>query len=800
MESKRTESYDIWKFLSVAFASFKMKYLLSYFFFSICFFASVFAADMGTISSKIDWENSQLVVTEFVPLHKDGADMDCFGEIYAYSDLTPWSGTASKSLADLGFASDLPNDDLTLNEAISSSKACFQQAGSYTYHLKLVDKAGNETLGSDQFLVIKPGNIDQSASAFTVEGYQKDGESFTSSATCSGVDLVANKTDKCTLLTVLKDEFGNILSDRGFSGKVTSQNINGSYNTILNGVDSSDAAFTNGLRLDTTGLGLVGGQQIFSSDTDIDGQKQFSFQAYVPSLEIVTGSIFDFVIAKMENESVKLDLTVQNVDNEGDEILSETTLTSVPLGVVSFLPQAIAQISDQPPVGSPPVYTLPSDPLQFLFEEWKDFYITAKGATAATDLPLNLDVFLQGFTPEPSIFANEDISYGDTDINVVSETDGYEFNLTGGVTSESNSVETKLFSKGGHYDDLNIALGSKIKYSVDGHDIVFPSGILGNTVGGTVIFPNCSEAIPPCAGGGVSSAIVGADIEGVSLINNDNYTFATDSKTIKVGNLAFKDIRKVMREGAYEILRGTDFVDASSGVDFDINSDFGSDKVKYFKNGLVRLTGGVFQGGKRTIIVEDGNLFITGDLSYANVDDSLGIILINSVTNDYAKGNIFIHKDVQRIIGTYFADGGFVSSNVLVDATPSLLDDGVDIDDRENLAGSFDKQLLLNGIFLTQNTLGGYLLENLLTPYGQAADVSIGTYSDEQESILYDLHFMRRYVPVNLGSSLVIDNPNCASVDGVNCDKNIHSFVVRPDGKVNSQSPPGFDGFSEVVR
>lgn len=786
-----------------------MKKLIRFGFLFSILISSVLAVDVGTISSKIDWDNSLLIVNGFVPVHKDGPDMDCFGVSYAYSDLTPWSGMASSTLFDLGFSSILSAGDLTLNDAISSSNACFRQAGMYTYHLKLVDNVGNETVGLDNVLIINPGLANQGTTSLEITGYKTETGSFTSSLSCFDKDLVANNTDKCSFLITLKDEFNNILEGRDFVAEIINQDLTGSYNTILNGGDSSEEAFNNGLRLEDVAGGFESGnRQKFNSTTDLNGQITFSLKALVPSLEIITGNISDYLMARLDNKIAGLDLKVENVDNEGTIIVgSETLLSGLSSSLITFSPHVVAQLSDNAPVGSPPIHTNPTEPLQFVFSAAKTFYVTIKSFSTGTLLPsANIGVFLKGYSPSPTVFVNENLSNGGGDINPSSENDGYKLDFSSTMTSASNSFVTELRSSGGIHDDLNVSFGSKIKYTVDGHDIVYPSGNLGNVVGSVVAFPVCnSSSIPECDGASsTASIIVGADIEGKIFTRENNYSFEDSStygaEIVKIGSIFQKDLRENLTQNVYEVVRGIDFVDVTAGLDFDISSDFGTDDIKYFKNGLVRIDGGSFQGGKRTIIIENGNLFITGNLSYADVEDSLGIILINSVVNDYVHGNIFIHKDVQKIVGTYFADGGFISSDVLVDATPSLLSDGVDVADRENTTGTFNKQLLLHGTFLTQNTLGGYLLGDLLTPYGKASDVTIGSYTDKQEAILYDIHFLRHYVPLDFSSSFVIDNPNCFSEDAINCDKNIHSFVVRPDGKVSGKTPPGFDGFSSMVR
>ena len=128
-------------------------------------------------------------------------------------------------------------------------------------------------------------------------------------------------------------------------------------------------------------------------------------------------------------------------------------------------------------------------------------------------------------------------------------------------------------------------------------------------------------------------------------------------------------------------------------------------------------------------------------------------------------GNILVDKDVQKISGSYFADGGFMSGNNV----------------GEGNKYEYTNQLLLKGSLLSRNTLGGSISGNNTnrdyTPWEKDLD-------NEELARRYDLHFVRRY-------DQSLDNGASAHV-GISRETNTAAFIIRPDGKVNNLAPPGF--------
>jgi len=227
--------------------------------------------------------------------------------------------------------------------------------------------------------------------------------------------------------------------------------------------------------------------------------------------------------------------------------------------------------------------------------------------------------------------------------------------------------------------------------------------------------------------------------------------------------------------------------------------------ITYIKGGQVRLGGSgtltniLFKDssgldvdeGTHTLIIENGNLVIDGDLSYGN-GGVLGIMLINTTYEDTPdNGNIFINNEVTEFVGIYFADGSLTSTwkhgtdlsgqkPDFYESTPDFDRETIDYEDGNTLR----EQLILTGTLLTRNTLGGSQILNVKGPWGDMV------WSD---AVRYDLHHVRRYAPVyDPITDAHLNFGNCTKLDGSTCYENKHSFVIRIDENIKNNPPPGF--------
>jgi hypothetical protein len=299
---------------------------------------------------------------------------------------------------------------------------------------------------------------------------------------------------------------------------------------------------------------------------------------------------------------------------------------------------------------------------------------------------------------------------------------------------------------------------------------------------------------------------VGADIEGQMLAGED-FIFYTQEQTRNVQNLGsvtVDDIRKPIDESARQLTFGMQPNTQPSTIP---RLEENTPEVLYFEGQNVVL-GTVGQTitveGEHTILIKNGNLLIRSDLEYAHPESSLGVILLNdSPYSNYPvgedrgsqnQGNLFVHKDVQKLVGTYYADGPILTTQVVQPEAAWTLSDTEDHQARldPDPENGFTRQLILEGGLFTRNTLGGsWFIEDVIEshqlrdPWG--VPIGDGSYAAENLDIayVYDLHFVRRYTPV-------VHPQNCTRDTQGNCDPNPHSFVIRPDGRVKYNPPPGF--------
>jgi len=263
-----------------------------------------------------------------------------------------------------------------------------------------------------------------------------------------------------------------------------------------------------------------------------------------------------------------------------------------------------------------------------------------------------------------------------------------------------------------------------------------------------------------------------------------------DTKFVTLGGVSSVDIREDVLRNATVLTRGLAPINAlGANTNFNINTSFSGD-VAYVKGGTVTLVGSSFSSGVKTLVIEDGNLFIPNDLSYASIDDSLGVIMINSDPNSRITGNIFVKNTVQRVVGTYYADGSLLSTDVNANPQESDTINNRSLTNVDDPNAPLGLQLLLEGTILSRNTLGGALLDPPVTPWG---------LDTQEAAIKYDLHFVRRYVPPidPVTFALLPDSANDQCVkQGTVCDSNRHSFVIKSDGRAQNLTPPGFDQLS----
>lgn len=320
-----------------------------------------------------------------------------------------------------------------------------------------------------------------------------------------------------------------------------------------------------------------------------------------------------------------------------------------------------------------------------------------------------------------------------------------------------------------------------------------------------------------------SEQVIGAHIVGGILGAENQLTVDVHGESSSViQQSSFDDLRAKITENAYRLRRGRGSAENSEYI-FSGSTAIGEAQMQLFDDtndvlivdadgGNVDITYGILPEGNNTIIVFDGNLSIQTSLEYQNASDSMGFIVINSdlaqgggqlsLTERRDMGNIWVRNTdtLQRLVGTYFADGGLMA---MPQGIHTVMKGNTD-----NGAGNDRSyQLLLTGALYTRNTLGGSNANNeagmFFDPWGKAT---------QDDAKIYDLHEVRTYNYVDL-----LDDPSTPLVneeydhtdfcvrkldEPTECIDDNASFVIQLDRKVTSPrtTPPGFEVQSSISR
>jgi hypothetical protein len=604
--------------------------------------------------------------------------------------------------------------------------------------------------------------------------------------------------------------FSAVSVERDVILKIDGQDITGDYNLIT---DTPNAIFRKGIRFGFTGTDSgdlstsfedsnSGTREHVLSATlspNFSGNTTFHFKSLVPTIQTVpfksdTTPSPLFLAAKSSNP-IPLELSVSTVDFRGlpDGGTQNFALATPDL---DFSPLASLNLSNKAPLNSsstdPGDFVPPSDSINFAFgSPFKIFaYFHPSSQISLFNNSLT-EIFIQGIR-EDSVALKTEFS----DQNIADANDA-QTSFSTGHYSTTSTISPKA---SGPLEDLAFALTSFVSYVLnDGESdkkITIPGGSLGAK--NLIDIPSgvTESDIYGFSDAEVEAILIGADIEGdvcykssVGIYNRDGASQAVDSINFQTQNCDNNlDISDRMHQNALVITKGRTPITAPT-ILLSSDLDETSDKVLYFRNTNVTIgnTGTKTQvNGIKTIIIENGNLLILGDLIYAGTDDSLGIILINDdQTQDFpATGNIFVHADTQYISASAYADGGLISTNT-TNATAVNIS-SMDAIANDHYKDQFKKQLIWIGTPNVKKTLGGFVFKDLNTDYY----TPWGTSNDAYVARRYDLHFLRRYNPWGADGQTYCAKQNT----GDPCDANNHATVIRTDEKAGASgiTPSGF--------
>ncbi len=712
----------------------------------------------------------------------------------------------------------------------------FSQVGNYKITVRIYDNAYNRINPiQTAYIRIYPAEADKTQTESSLNH------------NCTNGDLYANLADACQVSFITQDRFENVIAQNSsMTAFAQTQDTEGSYDVVTEMGNN----YLNGVRLQ--GGSKEDGKHKLNWSSPASGARVINVREILPTVNVIEG-INGAALMSPITKTLPLQLSSPMVSNRG---VVQGTRQSFTMDVpILFNPWVSLFLSDRP--NNQP----PSTPWEVGVDTEECLYAYTTTTNSGKDLPVNYDVNIKAHIDENVETYNEDLA---------TPVDGRNVPFTG--ISDWNSeklVCTHIRPTGGQ---ANLAAGftSKIKYRLDGEDLVYAGNNLGLMAGDICIFPElcpacavpgscptgcvgggcspscppgetCTEAdpcdlfpslctpepprpceilgtcpsppIPPCQGMTPEECLcdvvapgscvefdyvtAGADIEGGVLVEDEDFIYISSDDTDLGDQAQFLggntqiDIREEATRNAFELTRGLAPQENSSILDLDL-SNLQDGGVTYVRGGIVRIGNGatevvpeIINGGKHTIIVEDGNVLIAGDTRYQGLDDILGIMIINtdpsapSAGTYNSTGNIFVHKDVKFFSAVVFADGSLTTTESR--NNPQFSENF----DRDSINGNLNNQLIQTGALLTRNTLGGaQLLPDAQDPWGRSVSIPVAQK--------YDLHHIRRYSPIFNGGGTHLNAARCTDLEG-SCYPNKHSFVMRIDQRISYDPPPGFE-------
>ncbi len=774
----------------------------------------------------------------------------------------------------------------------------FSQKGLYKVILRIFDKAGNASTEEILFIRIYP--------SFTDKSETEAGMISTCINDLLGNprELYANFEDTCIVKFIPKDAYGNVVRKNSLLGlDILGQDIEGSYdvlgelgNNFENGIRISDDILEGTPYIQKEGKTI---RRITWHVTEV-GEEILNIKSLLPTVRVSeTNDGAAGFMATIERP-IRLMIHSPKVSKRGEVAVEVSGYQDFYMDVpAKFKPWVSLYLSDNKTGNQN--FQEPSAEWRVEADQKFCLYAYATTNNNGKKLPINFNAYMKGYTDDGVILV-EDASKRLDDLRtpknlIYNGIDNWRAEKGGIEGLLGQRICTAVHPEGGQVN-LAVAFTSEIKYQLDGRDISFPGGSLGNlssiipyicrpgvdlecTVKECIVgvdsecsvcdlWPNlfppatcvaektCEELgtcpdckdfgtcacettntcpwevvapdpVPDCKGKTTTecqcevlnpgSCVVwtyttaGFDVEGGFLADNSEFLYISSSQleedeATHLGDVNVKDIREEITRNIFQLTRGVKFENNFNNIR-DLNLSLLKDgEITYIKGGLVRLNSGevgfidknnISIEGTHTIIIEDGNLLIDGDLEYAQKGGVLGVVMKN---NSYEKrpqfGNIFVNENVSKFVGVYYSDGSLTTTkrhgkdlNILSDM-PSIITENfsrsvISTEVGGVITGDLKKQLILSGTLLTKNTLGGSDLITTKDPWGEVGF---------NEAVKYDLHHVRNYAPIydsTIGvAGAHLNKSDCVKLDGISCYENKHSFIVRIDENVKRLIPPGF--------
>jgi len=414
--------------------------------------------------------------------------------------------------------------------------------------------------------------------------------------------------------------------------------------------------------------------------------------------------------------------------------------------------------------------------------------------TLGLDVPLNSTCYLPAFdfTTDGSLGADDTNPSGfETPVMLINN--GSLTSLLGGYLLAPDCPEKGFLQ--------NPFLYTKVTYTVGPDSVAYYSAKLPRVTGTSVVNP-VAVVRGSVYSTGVSNPGLQQTIRSLGDVSTNilrdtlynNVKNMTASKTVGAGNATL-----VSNGGVLSI--------AEAGIGIGLENDSDDEPTVYYFNGsdvTISSTDPNFTWtGKRTLIVEGGNLFIDQNIYNAPsgaARPKFGIIVLKDLVTGVG-GNIYVNPRVTNIQANIFADRSFFSYDGVInpDGThPNIIGAGLnygepyfaDINDYGNKT---ENQLYIEGSLASQNTIGGSNLVKPIIGTGELAPVgdALGTApSGGWRAQLYDLNHFRSFGAV-FERDPVSGNAICGGVEQI--DVTSSCKISKDDGSpwTRYDDPPG---------
>lgn len=745
-------------------------------------FSSINAADIDGVG--VDWARSSMVV-DFTPESTLSPALSCFGDVSCAQGA---ACTLTTDLASLGYS------DTSVAPVIDD---CFHEAGDYDVTILLEDFATNVADPVISNFTVRAGSPDSDASDL-IPG--------------AGCDFlvapfpVANNSDTCTMQLVIRDAYGNPVTQIATASESVSVYTDSLFPMDANNPNGGALSFIQGLKVNAPGTTLAttsAGANDFAITNDLTSGAylDLSFYSITPTLTKVGSAL-----AKKEIISLDLVFTLPGVNADGSLDLANP----VTFRFGDYSPDIYFEpmIQNDLRLGGGPQFIIDVDN----FIDIQSLETKAGGMVQASSLTIGV---VHHYLPwvlkfDPTIFMNDP---GPTNMTPLA---------FGGLGTRSELVMV-IVRLGMAAFTENLSFSSVIEYNfggVAGPKISYPGAAMGSGFGA-----DC-DVTTGCDPADIAIKLIGASIEGEVLGGTDTTKLGSGTdESFLIGSNKFTDIREAIFKNAHNITRSLTAKAPASAMQPYVFApgDYTGTDVVVVEGDVEIGKGGVsvqLPGGANTLVIKNGNLIISGDLTYnpAEKSDSFGFILINDKVEPFPqKGNLFIKNGVRKVSGTFFLEGGVMTNNTETGANEAAIYDSA------NAEIANDEQLVLEGSLLSHSTLGGGYVSlyasgdtDYMTPWGLISEVLIDpgyvrwtTAGRPPLEIAqaYDLHMVRYYRPEYDVGPIVQNNGDlcacqqgetCTAADPSFCDANDNAFVIRIDGRVKQSPPPGFQTLATI--